>query len=135
MRAAIRNLIIAQPTITALIPPSRWFAPGSVVDTPVKPFAVLRWLAPVPGNGRRTLNQLRVDVHDVRGSYKRIEDILGNPDTGGGVYEVLSGVLQHVGADGRISQCDYLGHSGDQEDPTYGTNFKFSSWQVIGVNL
>jgi hypothetical protein len=102
----------------------------------VKPFVILRWLAPVTAaaNGR-FLNQLRVDVHDTRGSYKRIDGLLGSPHKGDGVYGVLSALANHVGVDGRITQADYLGHSGDQEDPTYGTNFKFSSWQVIGVDL
>jgi hypothetical protein len=113
----------------------RWFAAGAVVDRPKEEmFVVLRWLAPVPsGAAGRFLNQLRVDVHDRRGSYTRIDALLGNPYSGGGIYDVLSGIVDLSGADGRVTQCDYLNHSGDQEDETYGTNYKFSSWQVIGV--
>lgn len=135
MRATIRNVLIASPALTAVVPAARWYAPGAVVDSPVKPFVVLRWLAPTRSDAGRDMNQLRVDVHDNRGSYNRIEDLLGNPNQGGGVYEVLSGLLDHTGVDGRISECTYLGHSGDQEDVDYKTNFKFSSWQVIGVHL
>jgi hypothetical protein len=136
MRATVRNVLVATPTLTAVVPADRWWVPGAVVDNPVKPFVVLRWLAPVAGAARGTfLRQLRVDVHDERGSYKRIDQLLGNPDTGGGVYGVLSSLVQHTGVDGRVTEANYLGHSGDQEDPTYGTNFKFSSWQVIGVDL
>jgi hypothetical protein len=136
MRATVRNLLIATPALISLIPEKRWYSPGAVVDTPVKPFAVLRWIAPVTSAARgRFLNQLRVDVHDERGSYKRIEQVLGNSDTGGGVYDVFSQVLNTVGVDGRITEMNFLGHSGDQEDDTYMTNYKFSSWQVIGVNL
>ncbi len=136
MRATIRNVLIAAPSLTALVPAGRWYAPGAVVDVPVKPFVVLRWLAPVPSAAAgRFLYQLRVDVHDERGSYKLIEQVLGSPDKGTGVYGVLSGLHDHVGVDARITQADYLGHSGDQEDPVYVTNFKFSSWQLIGVEL
>lgn len=136
MRATVRNLILATPALTALIPAERWYTPGSVIDTPVRPFAVLRWLAPVASEARgRSLNQLRVDVHDSRGSYKRIEQVLGSSTKGGGIFGLFSSVADHTGADGRISEMTFLGHSGDQEDDTYLTNYKFSSWQVIGVDL
>lgn len=135
MRKTVYGALIGTPGLVASVPVERWFAAGAVVDNPQTMFVVLRWLAPVPSSAQgRFLNQLRVDVHDKRGSYARIETLLGNPDTGGGVYDVLSGMIQLDGVDGRITQCDYLGHSGDQEDETYGTNYKFSSWQVIGVN-
>jgi hypothetical protein len=136
MKRTIRDVLVSTPALTSQVPAERWYAPGAVVDTPVRPFVVLRWLAPVPGAARgRFLHQLRVDVHDVRGSYARIEAILGSPDRVTGVYSVLTGLLNHVGVDGRITECNYVGHSGDQEDSTYNTNFKFSSWQVIGVDL
>lgn len=135
MRKTIYSLLTGTTGLVAQVPADRWFAAGAIVDSPTRMFVVLRWLAPVPSSARgRFLNQLRVDVHDQRGTYSRIETLLGNPDTGGGIYAVLSGIIQLDGIDGRITQCDYLGHSGDQEDETYGTNYKFSSWQVIGVN-
>ncbi len=133
MRKTIWGALTASSALTAIVPAERWYEAGAVVDQPVKPFVVLRWIAPVPSNSGRWLNQLRVDVHDERGDYSRIEQLLGNPYTGGGVYALLSGLLDYVGPDGRITQCDYLNHSGDQEDEVYGTNYKFSSWQVIGV--
>lgn len=136
MRATVRNLLIATPALTALIPAERWYAPGAVIDTPKLPFAVLRWLAPVASAvSGRYLKQLRVDVHDKRGSYQKIEQVLGSPDRYDGVYGVLAAVTQHTGVDGRIAEMTYLGHSGDQEDDTFMTNYKFSSWQVIGVDL
>jgi len=136
MRATVRNLILSTPTLLAVVPADRWYAPGGVVDSPPKPFVVLRWLAPVTGNAKSTFaKQLRVDVHDKRGSYQKIEQVLGSPDKGTGIYGLFSAVHDLVGVDGRITQMDYLGHSGDQEDDTYMTNFKFSSWQVIGVDL
>jgi hypothetical protein len=136
MRKTIRNLLVGTPALVAIIPAERWYSPGAVVNTPVKPFAVLRWLSPVQANASgRFLKQLRVDVHEARGSYQTCEAVLGSPDLGTGVYGVLSGLTNYVGIDGRITEAVYLGHSGDQEDPTYVTNYKFSSWRVIGVDL
>jgi hypothetical protein len=136
MRRTVRDLLVGTSALTAIVPAARWYAPGNVLDRPPKPFVVLRWLAPVASNTpTRHLRQLRVDVHDERGSYARIDALLGNPDTGTGVWAVLAPLSNHVGADGRIAATDYLGHSGDQEDITYNTNMKFSSWQMIGVDL
>lgn len=132
MRQAIYTALTADAGLLTQVPIARWYEPGAVIDQPPKPFIVLRWIAPVPGNGGRWLNQLRVDIHDTRGDYSRIDAILGNPYSGGGIYDVLAGLTDYVGPDGRITQCDYLNHSGDQEDEVYGTNYKFSSWQVIG---
>lgn len=136
MRATIYSALTGDAGLLAAVPIERWYGAGAVIDNPVGGgmFAVLRWLAPVPSSASgKYLNQLRVDVHDARGSYSRIDALLGNPYSGGGIYDVLSGLLNYSGSDGRVTQCDYLNHSGDQESEEFGTNFKFSSWQVIGV--
>jgi len=128
MRKTMYQFLVAQAPLLAVVPVSRWYQAGSVVDVPVKPFAVLRWLAPVPlavGFGR----QLRLDVHDTRGSYANI-DTFNRAATA-----ALKSVVDLVGVDGRITQCDFLGSGGDQEDDTYKTNYSFTSWQVIGVDL
>lgn len=136
MRATIRNLIIADAALTALIPPERWFQAGSVLDVPVKPFAILRWISPVAGNARGTFgHQFRIDVHDERGSYKRIDSILGGPYKTGGLYPILKGLMGVAGVDGYIAQADFLGDSGDQEHVDYKSNMKFTSWQIAGRNL
>lgn len=132
MRRTIRDLLIGTPTLVGLIPAERWFAAGGIVDVTPKPFAVLRWIAPVPG-ATSWAHQLRVDVHDERGDYERIDQILGAPYKAGvSVYSVLSNALGLTGADGYVAQADYLNHSGDQEDPDYKSNYRFSSWQIIG---
>jgi hypothetical protein len=136
VRKTIRDLIIADAAITTVIPTERWFTPGGVVDHPVMPFAVLRWLAPVAGAGPgQWAHQLRVDVHDKRGSYARIEQVLGGPYRAGGVYPILSNIMAVNGSDGYVAQADFLGESGDQEDEVYGSNYKFLSWQIIGRSL
>lgn len=137
MRKTVYQYLTSQSYLTDIVPPARWFQAGAVVDNPQKMFVVLRWLAPVP-SGIMTghfFNQLRVDVHDTRGSYQRIDAFLGSQHTNTGVFKALEPLTQYVGPDGRITEATFLGHSGDQEDPTYNTNFKFSSWRVIGVDL
>lgn len=127
MRATVYGLLTGTPGLTDLVPAERWFEAGAVLDTPVKPFVVLRWLSPVPLSARSFGNQLRVEVHGERGDYTMLDDF--NDE----VVKVLGPLEQLVGSDGRVTQCDYLGHSGDQEHPEYRSNYKFTSWQVIGV--
>lgn len=130
MRATMHQFLVAQVPLTNIVPAARWYQAGNVVDKPPLPFVVERWLAPVPGAARNTYRkQLRIDIHDERGSYKRIDDFLYL------LPPLLSAVSNLVGVDGRITECDFLGVGGDQEDPTYHSNFSFSSWQVIGVPL
>jgi hypothetical protein len=137
MRRTIYQYLTAQAELLAFAPAARWFQAGAVVDNPVKPFVVLRWLAPVPSAlaTGRFFNQLRVEAHDVRGTYSRIDAFLGSQHTNTGVFKYLEPLTQYTGVDGRITEATFLGHSGDQEDPTYNTNWKFSSWRVIGVDL
>lgn len=136
MRATIHQLLTGTGALTAVIPPERWFQQGAVEDVPRKPFAILRWLSPVRSNSGADLHQLQVAVYDQRGSYKQIDDLLGAPYKSGiTVYSVLSEVMDYLGPDGRISQADYLGHSGDDVDIDYKANMKFSSWQIAGRNL
>ena len=136
MRATLHQLLTSTPALTAQVPALRWYQAGNVVDIPVKPFVIIRWLAPVPSDARgKFLRQVRIEHYSSRGSYAPSETFLSNPDKNSGVYAVMAGINDLVGPDGRITQADYLGHSGDQEDATYMANLRFSSWQVIGVDL
>lgn len=136
MRATIHQLLIGVPQLTAVIPTERWFQYGSVEDVPKKPFAILQWLSPVRSNSGSDMHQLQVRIYDQHGSYKRIDDLLGDQTKSGiTVYSTLAGVTGLTGADGYIAQADYLGHSGDDVDVDYKANLKFSSWQIAGRSL
>lgn len=128
MRATMHQYLTSLPVLTDIVPPVRWYQAGNVVDTPVRPFVVVRWISPV-ALATSFGHQLRLDVHDNRGSYANIDSFRRAALT------AMQDVEDLVGPDGRITQCDYLGHGGDQEDPDYGTNYSFTSWQVIGVEL
>lgn len=135
MKKTIYNLLIGTPALTALVPAERWLRVGNVTDIPPRPFVTIRWLSPVLLGSGRFAKQLRIDAHDERGSYGTIQELLGGPDRNNGLYAVLAPLENYVGVDGRITQCDYLGSGGDQENDTYMTSCSSSSWQVIGVEL
>jgi len=67
VRKTMYTALTADASLTAIVPAERWYEAGAVIDQPLKPFVVLRWIAPVPSSSGRWLNQLRVDVHDERG--------------------------------------------------------------------
>lgn len=137
MRAAIHERLTQTAALTAVIPTERWFQFGSVPDVPILPFAILKWLSPVRSDSGSDLHQLQVLVHDQRGSYRQIDRLLGNPYQMlvPNVWSVLSSIEGFVGTDGIVTQADYLGHSGDDVNPDYKANMKFSSWQIIGRSL
>lgn len=138
MRATVRDLILANGALTALIPAERWLQVGNVIDVPLKPFAILRWITPVAGDAKGTYaNQLRIEIYDKRpGSYKTVDQILGKPyPAPSGIYAVMSGMMGITGSDGYVAQADFLGTSGDDVNADFKANFKYSSWQIIGRTL
>lgn len=136
MRGTIHQLLVGTGALTAVIPTERWFQQGSVPDVPKLPFAILKWLSPVRSNSGSDMHQLQVVIYDNHGSYKRIDDLLGDKyKTGVTVYSVLAGIAGLSGTDGYVAQADYLGHSGDDVDVDYKANKKFSSWQIAGRSL
>jgi len=133
MRATVHGLLVAEASLTAVIPTERWYQVGSAPDVPEMPFAILRWLSPVAGDARGAWShQLQVAIFDRRGSYSRIEDLLGGPYRSGGVYPILEGIAGVTGSDGYIAQADYLGDSGDDVNIDYKANTKHSMWQIAG---
>jgi hypothetical protein len=136
MRATVHQLLVGTAALTAVIPTERWFQFGAVEDNPKLPFAILKWLSPVRSNSGSDMHQLQVVIYDKHGSYKRIDDLLGDKyKTGITVYSVLAGVAGLSGVDGYVAQADYLGHSGDDVDVDYKASKKFSSWQIAGRSL
>lgn len=136
MRATIHQLLVGTGALTAVIPTERWYQFGAVEDNPKLPFAILKWLSPVRSNSGSDMHQLQVVIYDKHGSYKRIDDLLGDRyKSGVTVYSTLAGIAGLTGTDGYVAQADYLGHSGDDVDVDYKANKKFSSWQIAGRSL
>lgn len=122
---AMFELLTSVSGITAIVPANRWYNRSNVPDTPEMPFVVLAWNGSdrAPGN----VELLDVYVHDERGSYLRIKDVLSL------VRATLSGTVQYVGTDGgRIALAEYLRTSGELFDDATNTNTQFSSWNIVG---
>lgn len=129
VRVTTHQLLVAQPALTALVPTERWFRRGGTIDTPALPYVVLAWLGSVTVGGRNSPELLDVYVHDERGSYGKIDQVLK------AVKPVLLAAEQYAGPSGtstRLVQATYLGRSADLFDPDNGTAFQYSSWRIIG---
>lgn len=126
MRATMHGLLTTEATLTAIVPAGQWYQAGNVIDQPAKPFVVERWISPVILGPGLLAYQLRLDVHDERGSYARIGAFLV------AAKAFLESVQQVTGPDGWITQCDFSSEGGDQESDEYGTDYSWTGWQVIG---
>lgn len=126
LERTVYERITTAPTLTAYIPAARWFERSAVTDRPVVPYAVLAWTGTVPNNGRY-IETLDVYVHDDRGSYQRINDILQE------VRVILESTIQYIGLTGwRLAQADFTFRSGAMEDQSNNTNMKYCSWMIVG---
>jgi hypothetical protein len=125
-RKALREWLVADPALTAVVPAARWVQRGAVVDIPSRPYVVLADLGTdVRGTGVTGL--FGVYVHDDRGSYLSIDDLLDL------VKSRMESVQQFVGTDGRIVEASWQGHSEDVFDDPTNTNVKNSTYRVVGV--
>lgn len=132
IRSLIRERLVADATITTLIPADRWLASSSVdAEPPARPFAVLRYLGVNPGMSRINQTRLEVWIHDDPGSYKRIDDIIRR------VRANLDGVEQASDSGGstQLIQARWEGDSVDLFDDGYRTNTKSSGFTLTGTGF
>ncbi len=129
MRAAVYQHIVSHDPLTDLIPAERWYSGRAVVDTPVPPFAALRFMGTTPGISVVKRARLEIWVHDKVGSYDLIDEIIL------GIRARLDGVTNIVFEDSRLIQSDWVSDSGDLFDPAYGTNTKNTGFDLVGKGL
>jgi hypothetical protein len=78
MRTLIYELLTSDPDITAAIPPERWVQGSALLNTPERPYGVIRFggflrgITRADGSGIRTA-RLEVWVHRDRGSFVDID--------------------------------------------------------------
>lgn len=125
MIKALYERLTTHAPLTALVPVSNFYESGAADDRPVRPYLVPIWL-PELRKGRKYVYPCEIRVHDERGSYARIRQINQV------VRDLLVSVEQYHGTDGWLVQCDYAGCSGDLVDPESGTNFQYTSWEIVG---
>lgn len=125
----VRKLVYAALTATPTpgnIPAVRWISAGALDAPPPRPFAVLR-LRDGPASDVRSLQPtLEVWIHDERGSYTRIDDILEQ------VKQKLSAATPMENATHRIVDVRWIGDSPDLVDEGYNTNTKWTSFTLTG---
>ena len=124
-RSWLRNKLIADATLTALVPASRIFASGSLEGRIIlKPFIVVRVdddvPGPYPGAWRTTAT---LWCHDDPGSYLRLGAILSACR--------LALIGSASGLSGAIAG-QWLGNSGDLSDDDFGTIVRYITFSLNG---
>lgn len=124
----VLDLIKAENTLTTAIPEEKWFAASSIdeANRPDPLFAVLRYGTTIPGMAHIKRGTLEIWVHDLPGSYKRINDVIAN------LYGTLNGVVHQQDSDGNeLLSADWVSDSGDLFDPGYRTIVRTTSYNLI----
>lgn len=111
------------------IPVQNIFQFGSIPDNPPKPFAIYRMAGRMDGiTSKRSLGTVRLEVwiHDVPGSYSKIERLLDDVD------QKLLAVIHREEGGQSISQIGYDSRSTDLYDEGFKTICKMSSFTIVG---
>lgn len=126
MRKLIHAALIASSPLTAVIPASRWIQGGAVDSPPLRPFAIYRITDVPPTVVGSAQPHLQVWIHDDRGSYVRIDEILEL------VRTALYGAVPMENATHRIVDVEWTGDSPDLVDEGYNTNTRNASFTLTG---
>lgn len=131
IRVAMHRRITEDEAIAAIIPPQRWMEGGSLLETPVRPFAVMRYQGHNPGLSRVNQTRLEVWVHDEPGNYIRIEQVLRL------VRERITSMVAYNDVELGVSLMDPIweGESVDLFDDGHRTNTKSSTFLLTGTGF
>lgn len=124
MRTIVYGLVKADVTLQAETP--RWYESGSVEDAPALPFGILHYGPRVglhPGAQDRTL---RISVYDDKGSYDRIDRIIGH------LERVLLPQIDVTQGDSRLTSVTWIQSSGDLDSPEYRANMRYVEFRIAG---
>lgn len=131
MRAIVRGFIIGRPEIVELIPADRWFEGGAVIDTPTKPFGVLKFGGTFRGMGPVRVNRLEVVVHAERGSFDLIDTVLLRSKLA--FADAVH--LRRAGSDVEVMQVDWVSDSPDLFDAEHRSNTRSSQYDLIAKGV
>jgi hypothetical protein len=126
MYKAMYELLTSHAPLTDIVPVPAFYEAGSVEDRPDKPYVVLGWLPDLVKASGRYASLFELRIHDERGSYARVRQILAV------VRAHMEDVTQYQGSDGWLTECSYAGNSGELVDPDSNTNLMTASWEVVG---
>jgi len=128
MRSTIRAALIADVTLTNLIPAVRWIDSSAMEDSPpTSPFAVLRYGEVTRQISGASFGSVRIWIHDRPGSYAKIEQIQRRIRT---VLEATPA----TSINGLI-EIKWEGDGEDLSDPAYRTVSKVSTFKIVGTTL
>lgn len=126
MRQLIHEALTSSLPLIAEIPADRWIQSGALDEIPTCPFAVYR-IADAPTSLIHSVQpRLEVWVHDVRGSYLRIDRILDL------VKEALAAAVPMEDSTHRIVCVEWTGDSPDLVDEGNNTNTRNTQFTITG---
>jgi hypothetical protein len=126
MRRLITEALKADAGLTALVPAARIIQFGAVDEIPDRPFIVLQFSVTTVTDVKSGQPTLNVRVHDNRGSYIRIDDIIALVD------EAIQGALPLESDTARIVCAEWTGVGEDLIDDGYNTNVRISNYTLTG---
>lgn len=130
MRKTIMQIIASDATVMQEIPIENWHQASGVETAPAKPFGIYRLSGTGPGVTRRNASKevrLELWIHDVPGSYLRIDKLLGSLES------TFNAVVHASAEEGEsISQAAYDSRSPDLQDTGFNSICKASIFTLIG---
>lgn len=111
------------------IPAENIYQFGAISESPGKPFAIYRLSGKmdlITSKSSKGSNRVEVWIHDMPGSYSRIERFLS------AVEDNFLAVTHRVVSDQSISQIGYDSRSPDLYDEGFKTICKMSSFTIVG---
>lgn len=124
-RSLVYAALTADAQLVAAIPAERWLQQGAVDRAPIRPFAIIAMQEVGTTAVRSAQPRCMVWVHDDRGSFLRIDEILAR------VKVVLEGLEAEDSTD-RIVDVRWDGDSPDLVDPGYDTNTRNAQFTITG---
>lgn len=129
MRSIIREILIGNEELTAIIPAERWYGAGAVSEdnTPASPFAVMRFGVVDRGMAEIHRGNVTIWIHDTRGTYRTVDNVLS----------LIAGILdgrEHVSdaLGNELIRAEWLNTSGDLFDTGYRTITRNATYNVVG---
>lgn len=130
MRALVRMMLVNALPVGSDLPAERWYGSGSILDTPIRPFAEIRFGGKFQGMGSVTRRRLEVWIHNEEGDYESIEDWIRFAQS------VLDGA-EHVtdGVGNEVISCSWVNNSTDLYDDGYRTNCMSATFELVGKEV
>lgn len=126
MRILMHQWLTNNPELTAIIPADRWIQSGALDRPPVRPFAVVGFTSVPRSTIGSARPRLTIWVHDDRGSYARIDEVIAY------LQKNLPEAPPLEDATSRIVDIRWEATSPDLTDDAYSTNVRNAEFSLTG---